>query len=190
MAYIKIEYAGSKTFGGYLTVDGGVEHTLSNHMLIYVDAGVHYLEYSDRMKYGNPTVYYGPTQFVKGSITVDLGPNDLAVFTVISNANGRVVNVPSYEIVTLTDDEIIQLDNSSTEQFQYEMKAEGSNLKTELLLCIFLGWLGIHKFYKGKVFLGLLYMFSLGLCGIGWLIDTIVLVVKVINQNRLNKRIS
>lgn len=46
------------------------------------------------------------------------------------------------------------------------------------LLCIFLGVLGFHKFYEGKIFLGIIYMFTLGLCGFGVLIDAIVLLCK------------
>ena len=44
-----------------------------------------------------------------------------------------------------------------------------------LLLCIFLGYLGIHKFYVGKIGSGLLYLLTGGLFGVGWLIDIIVI---------------
>lgn len=47
-----------------------------------------------------------------------------------------------------------------------------------LLLCAFLGGLGAHKFYEGKVGLGVLYLFTLGLFGIGVIIDFIVLLFK------------
>ena len=40
-------------------------------------------------------------------------------------------------------------------------------------LCFFLGYFGAHKFYEGKVGLGLLYLFTFGLCGIGTLVDLI-----------------
>lgn len=47
-----------------------------------------------------------------------------------------------------------------------------------LLLCIFFGWLGIHRFYEGKVLTGLLYLFTLGLFGIGWVVDIIRIAIK------------
>ena len=47
-----------------------------------------------------------------------------------------------------------------------------------LLLCFFLGGLGAHKFYEGKVGMGILYLFTAGLFGIGWFVDLIVLLCK------------
>lgn len=44
-----------------------------------------------------------------------------------------------------------------------------------LLLCAFIGVAGIHRFYVGKVATGLLYLFTGGLFGIGWLIDMILI---------------
>lgn len=46
------------------------------------------------------------------------------------------------------------------------------------LLCLFLGYVGAHKFYEGKVGMGILYLFTFGLLGIGWIIDCIVLLTK------------
>lgn len=38
-------------------------------------------------------------------------------------------------------------------------------------LCLFLGFLGAHKFYEGKIGTGLLYLFTLGAFLIGWIVD-------------------
>lgn len=46
------------------------------------------------------------------------------------------------------------------------------------LLCFFLGFVGAHKFYEGKAGMGILYLFTCGLFGIGWFIDCIVLLCK------------
>lgn len=46
------------------------------------------------------------------------------------------------------------------------------------ILCFFLGVFGGHKFYEGKAGMGVLYIFTAGLCGIGWLVDLIVLLTK------------
>lgn len=47
-----------------------------------------------------------------------------------------------------------------------------------VLLCLFLGELGVHRFYEGKIGTGLLYLFTLGLCGVGVIIDLIILLCK------------
>lgn len=39
------------------------------------------------------------------------------------------------------------------------------------LLCLFIGYLGIHKFYEGKIGTGILYLFTGGLFIFGWLGD-------------------
>lgn len=47
---------------------------------------------------------------------------------------------------------------------------------TALLLCFFLGTLGIHSFYAGKNAIGVVQLLTLGGCGIWTLIDFIMIV--------------
>ncbi len=47
-----------------------------------------------------------------------------------------------------------------------------------LLLCLFLGYLGAHKFYEGRIGTGILYLLTGGLFFIGVIIDFIALLFK------------
>lgn len=42
-----------------------------------------------------------------------------------------------------------------------------------LAICYFLGFFGGHYFYVGKIGKGILYIFTAGLFGIGWIVDLI-----------------
>lgn len=55
-----------------------------------------------------------------------------------------------------------------------------------LLLCIFLGFFGVHRFYLGRIGIGLLYLFTLGLFGYGWLIDIILAALGRIKDKQGN----
>lgn len=55
-------------------------------------------------------------------------------------------------------------------------KVSNSDWFTTLMLCLFLGGLGVHRFYVGKTGTGFLWLISLGLLGIGSLFDLIQLL--------------
>ncbi len=45
-------------------------------------------------------------------------------------------------------------------------------------LCLFVGFLGIHKFYEGRSFMGILYFLTCGFGYVGVIIDLLILVFK------------
>lgn len=57
--------------------------------------------------------------------------------------------------------------------YQTPINVSNKSKNVDLVLCIFLGYFGIHKFYEGKIFWGIVYFFTYGICGIGWIVDII-----------------
>ena len=64
-------------------------------------------------------------------------------------------------------------------------KYKQTNPRIEFLLCIFLGYFGIHRFYAGKIKTGLIYLFTVGLFGLGWIFDIIVLAVRLLRDAKV-----
>jgi hypothetical protein len=56
-------------------------------------------------------------------------------------------------------------------------KGEGKDWLTTLLLCFFLGFIGVHRFYTGHTGIGVVQILTLGGCGIWTLIDFIMIIV-------------
>ena len=55
-----------------------------------------------------------------------------------------------------------------------------------LLLCFFLGVFGAHRFYVGRYFLGIVFFFTFGFLGFGWLVDLVLaLLGRMRDRNRL-----
>jgi hypothetical protein len=65
--------------------------------------------------------------------------------------------------------------NDNADYFPY------GNMKNKwvaLLLCVFLGFLGAHKFYEGKILLGIVYLFTCGIGFVGVVIDFFAILFK------------
>lgn len=65
----------------------------------------------------------------------------------------------------------------------YITNTSDKNKKTALILCAAGGFLGLHRFYVGRILTGLLFMVTLGFCGIGWLIDLVAIAVGGFRDN-------
>lgn len=55
---------------------------------------------------------------------------------------------------------------------------------SKFLICLFGGWFGLHKFLEGKVWQGVIYLCTFGLCFFGWVADCIVYLVKWVNESK------
>lgn len=62
------------------------------------------------------------------------------------------------------------------------------NKSIELLLCIFGGYLGLHKFYKKDFKMGFIYLFTIGLFGFGWLVDIFLISMELLKSFNLQNK--
>lgn len=58
---------------------------------------------------------------------------------------------------------------------------------TNTLITVFFGFLGVHKFMQRKIGVGFLYLFTMGLFGIGWMYDSVVSIIKCVKLFSLQK---
>ncbi len=198
MPFIIIEFAGQKTFGGYLEIDGGEQFSLYDGQVIKVEEGTHHLSFSSipntarKMNNigaslgafaGSPSVVAmaanNEKYAVDGNITATWDTNSIMIFTVVSDGSSHILDLPTYEFKEADDNVIQEAEDIYNEQVVEYAQAVASAKKSytvELILCIFLGGFGIHKFYRGKIVMGLLYLFTFGLFSIGVIVDIVKLI--------------
>lgn len=67
------------------------------------------------------------------------------------------------------------------------VSATNKRILPAFLLCFFLGPLGVHRFYVGKIGTGILHLLTLGALGIWTLIDFIMIVIGSFTDKDGNK---
>ena len=73
---------------------------------------------------------------------------------------------------------VINNTNTNTVDVKMENRGKEKNKWVAFVLCLFLGLVGAHKFYEGKILMGVVYIFTAGLCFVGWIIDLIAILMK------------
>lgn len=115
------------------------------------------------------------------AVVLDVGQNEVK-YLLCNNVHGPTYTINKSEILKIkfangTTTVISQStqDNSNADSSvaNKENKSSGKKLIVALLLWFFLGGLGIHRFYLGHTGMGVLYLLTGALCGIGWIIDGI-----------------
>jgi TM2 domain-containing membrane protein YozV len=62
------------------------------------------------------------------------------------------------------------------EDWRGALKNSDKNWLVTAVLCAFLGWFGVHRFYVGKILTGILYLLTGGIFGIGVIVDALLLL--------------
>jgi TM2 domain-containing membrane protein YozV len=70
---------------------------------------------------------------------------------------------------------IVYVEQPVVKTVYVERRTSEKSWLAALLLCLFVGGLGIHRFYVGKVGTGIMFLLTGGWCGLGWLIDLIMI---------------
>ncbi|WP_407434494.1 NINE protein [Treponema sp.] len=101
----------------------------------------------------------------------------IAMDAVLCTACGRQVE----EVKSSSQPNIVINNTNTNTNTNVNGGMVGGRMKNKwvaVLLCFFLGYLGAHRFYEGKVGTGILWACTGGLFLVGWAIDFIILLLK------------
>lgn len=94
----------------------------------------------------------------------------------INNPKKALYNKVYNKTTVGVNDMFINTSNNTSSNCYVSNTLKEKNKWISIFLCIFT--LCGHKFYEGKIGLGILYLLTIGLFGIGWFVDLIILLTK------------
>lgn len=135
MPYIRIQFEGHKTFGGYLTIDGDVrnEIKLTDGQLISVRPGFHQLNInsmnrsellSNKMRRDNPNSVFYEDEWKKYENSLDCSINhdfayyDVMTIVIMSGYNKAILETPKYVVNTLSSEQYNTLEKEIEQKEQ------------------------------------------------------------------------
>jgi TM2 domain-containing membrane protein YozV len=124
---------------------------------------------------------------VKSKVLLTLSLGFLMTATVVTNVEQRVfaahpiettttVATPAAEQMSFNQQDAHQLESKAMENNAAEKQSGGKSQLIALLLVILVGGLGIHRFYLGYTWQGVVQLLTGGGCGIWALIDLIRII--------------
>ena len=159
MAYIQIELAGQKTFGGYLKIDGEKQIKLIDGLLIPIAEGTHHLDFSSESKasrnmskanaaLGNyREAAFMERNSVDGEINVTLDENDLMTLTVVSDKKSHILGLPQYTVRELDESE---LETATAILNEQAAAFAGAKKKRKFIWGILAAVLGVFGLFQRK----------------------------------------
>lgn len=106
----------------------------------------------------------------KGSASLSFGPKGLKHTVSTTGRSHTTVGIPGSGL-SYTESSG-RSGNIPAAQRPTSPKSKG----IALVLCIFLGVIGVHRYYVGKVGTGLIWTFTAGVFGIGWIVDIFTII--------------
>ena len=197
MPYIFVTLGGKKSSGGFIKIDGDSQIKLYDNMLVHVSEGSHNISFSSvstlKRLWNRSCISDGgltsrmaihqELKAVDGNIDEHFYENSLMTLEVISDGAGNVLSLPKYRMREMDDEEFEKVNKLYKDQCEALAAHEAADLSstnvTELLLCLFLGTFGAHRFYRKQVGMGILYLFTCGLFTIGVIVDLIRIIIRL-----------